>query len=77
MLACIPSFLTLGSFRHKVHLYMSNKSLKALTYQSLDKAEEGLTRDAETIIETIRSCDRDDRLNTQKIIAIGIQVAQV
>jgi hypothetical protein len=36
---------------------------KAPTYQSSAKAEEGLTQDAERIIEIIRFCDRDEGLN--------------
>jgi hypothetical protein len=60
----IPSFLTLGSFRPRVHPKLSNKIPKAPTYQSSAKVEEGLTRDAKRIIETIQSCDKDEGLNT-------------
>jgi hypothetical protein len=36
-----------------------------MAYQSSTKAEEGLTQDAERIIETIRSCVRDEGINKQ------------
>jgi hypothetical protein len=73
----IPTFLTLGSFRPRVLPELSNKNPKAPTYQSSTKAEEGLTRDAERITETIRSCVRDEGLNILNITAIGIHVTQV
>jgi hypothetical protein len=59
MLLC-HVLLNVGEFRPRVHPELSNKNPKAPTYQSSAKAEEGLTRDAERITETIRSCDRDE-----------------
>jgi hypothetical protein len=60
MLAHTLTFLTLGSFRPRVHPDLVKKTPKAPTYQSLAKAEEGLTPDAKRIIETIRSCVGDE-----------------
>jgi hypothetical protein len=52
--------LNAGEFIPRVHPKLSNKIPKAPSYQSSAKAKEGLTQDAERIIETIRSCDRDE-----------------
>jgi hypothetical protein len=52
--------LNTGEFRPRVHPELTNKNPRASTYQSSAKVKEGLTRDAERITETIRSCDRDE-----------------
>jgi hypothetical protein len=52
--------LNVGEFRRKVCPKLSNKNPRAPAYQSSAKVEEGLTRDAKSITETIRSCDRDE-----------------
>jgi hypothetical protein len=63
--------LNVGEFRPRVHPELTNKNPKALAYQSSAKAEEGLTRDAMRITETIWSCDKDEGLNTQGSIGIA------
>jgi len=73
----VPSFLMMVSFRPRVHLEFSKKNPKTLAYQSLAKAEEGLTRDAKGITKTIRSCSRDEGLNIQNINSIGIHISNV
>jgi hypothetical protein len=54
-----------GGLRPRVHPELTNKNPKASTYQSSAKAEEGLTRDAMRITETIWSCVRDEGINIQ------------
>jgi hypothetical protein len=54
------SFLTLGILDPGFIQSCPTKKPRASTYQSSTKVEEGLTRDAKRITETIRSCDRDE-----------------
>jgi hypothetical protein len=77
MLVRIPTFLTLGSFRPRVHPKLVQQNPKALKNQSLARDEKGLTRDAKRIIETIRYCVRDEGLNILNINEIDIHVNQI
>jgi hypothetical protein len=63
--------LNLKEFRPRVHPELSKKILRALPYQSLTKAEEGLTRGAKRIIETIRFFYSDEG-QTQKDSSIWV-----
>ena len=58
MLVCI--LVNVEEFKPRVHPELSNKNPRALTYQSSAKDEEGLTRYADMITETIRSLDKDE-----------------
>jgi hypothetical protein len=69
--------LNVGEFRPRVHPELTNKNPRASTYQSSAKAEEGLTRDAERITETIRSCVRDEGLNKPGSIWDGIHTFHI
>jgi hypothetical protein len=71
----VPSgiiLLNVGGLRPRVCPELTNKNPKASTYQSSAKAEEGLTRDAMRITETIWSCVGDEGINTQRSIWVDI-----
>jgi len=55
--------LNTGEFRPRVHPELTNKNLRASTYQSSAKAGEVLTQDTERITKTIRSYDMDEGLS--------------
>jgi hypothetical protein len=56
----VHTILNVVEFRLKVHQELSNKTPRALEYQSSVKVEEGLMWDAQRITETIRYCDKDE-----------------
>jgi hypothetical protein len=60
--------LNAGEFRPRVRTNLTNKSPKALAYQSSAKPKEGLTQDAMRITYTIWSCVEDEALNTHRSI---------
>jgi hypothetical protein len=74
MVALTPKVLVRFTLSHIIHNSMdfiprvrpnlTNKNLKASSYQSSAKAKEGLTQDVMRIIETIKSCDKDEGIHT-------------
>jgi hypothetical protein len=58
MLVCV--LINVEEFIPRVHPELTNKIPIASTYRFSSNTKEGLTRDAERITETIRSCARDE-----------------
>jgi len=71
------TFLTLERFRPRVHPNRVQQNLIAPAYQSSAKARKVLTRDAEKITKTIKSCVEDGGLNIWNITTIEIHTTHV